>query len=113
MIATGVQYSVRDFVNAAASELGHGRYAVEGQGIEEKGYDAAGNCIVSVDPLLLPPDRSGNPAGRCVQAKSKLGWEPATTFKELVVEMVREDLRSAERDQLIKRHGYSATQNHE
>jgi len=112
VIATGAQYSVRDFVNAAAREIG---IAIrwEGQGVEEKGYDAAGKCIVAVDPRYFRPTEVETLLGDATKAKEKLGWTPRTTFDELVAEMVREDLKAAERDELIKKHDYKATDYHE
>ena len=107
VIATGVQYSVRDFVNAAAKELGMS-IRWEGQGVDEKGYDEQGKCIVSVDPRYFRPTEVETLLGDASKAKQKLGWTPRTTFDELVTEMVREDLRAAERDELVKRHGYKA-----
>jgi GDPmannose 4,6-dehydratase len=112
VIATGVQYSVRDFVNIAAKELG---IAIrwEGDGMHEKGFDDAGKCIVSVDPRYFRPTEVETLLGDPSKAKAKLGWEPKITFSELVKEMVREDLKSAERDELVKRHGYYANDYHE
>ncbi len=112
VIATGVQYSVRDFVNAAAAEIG---IAVEwrGAGVEEKGYDALGNCIVQVDPRYFRPTEVETLLGDATKAREKLGWTPKITFAELVAEMVREDLKAAERDELIKKHGYQAMDRHE
>lgn len=112
VIATGVQYSVRDFVDAAARELG---IAVrwQGQGIDEKGYDAHGHCIVAVDPRYFRPTEVETLLGDPTKAREKLGWVPRTTFEELVAEMVREDLKSAERDELVKRHGFKAMDYHE
>lgn len=107
VIATGVQYSVRDFVNAAAAEIGM-TIRWEGQGADEKGYDEKGNCIVAVDPLYFRPAEVETLLGDATKAKQKLGWEPKITFKELVAEMMREDLKAAERDELVKRHGYNA-----
>lgn len=107
VIATGVQYSVRDFVNAAAAEIGM-TIRWEGQGVDEKGYDEKGNCIVAVDPLYFRPAEVETLLGDATKAKQKLGWEPKITFKELVAEMMREDLKAAERDELVKRHGYNA-----
>jgi GDPmannose 4,6-dehydratase len=107
VIATGVQYSVRDFVNTAAKELGMS-IRWEGQGVDEKGYDEQGKCIVSVDPRYFRPTEVETLLGDASKAKQKLGWTPRTTFNELVTEMVREDLRAAERDELVKRHGYKA-----
>ena len=112
VIATGVQYSVREFVDAAAKELGiYVRW--EGDGVDEKGYDADGNCIVSVDPRYFRPTEVETLLGDASKAKEKLGWQPKTTFAELVKEMVREDLKTAERDELVKSHGYYTNTYHE
>lgn len=112
VIATGMQYSVRDFVNFAAEELGI-KVSWEGGGVEEKGYDATGKCIVAVDPRYFRPTEVETLLGDASKAKEKLGWTPKITFKELVAEMVREDLKSAERDELVKRHGYQSLDYHE
>jgi GDPmannose 4,6-dehydratase len=112
VIASGVQYSVRDFVDAAASELGM-RITWKGQGVEEKGYDAAGRCIVAVDPRYFRPTEVETLLGDPSKARDKLGWTPRTSFKELVAEMVREDLKVAERDELVKKHGYKTMDYHE
>lgn len=112
VIATGVQYSVRDFVNAAAAELGITLYW-KGQGVEEKAYDVSGKCVVAVDPRYFRPTEVETLLGDPTKAREKLGWVPKTSFAELVSEMVREDLKSAERDELVKRHGYSAFNHHE
>ncbi|KAF0162022.1 MAG: GDPmannose 4 6-dehydratase [Rhodocyclaceae bacterium] len=112
VIATGVQYSVRDFVNAAADELGM-KIRWEGQGVEEKGYDTGGKCIVAVDPRYFRPTEVETLLGDPSKAKEKLGWVPRTSFAELVTEMVREDLKAAERDELIKKHGYKTLDHHE
>lgn len=112
VIATGVQYSVRDFVNAAAAELGI-LVHWEGSGVDEKGYDDDGNCIVSVDPRYFRPTEVETLLGDATKAKEKLGWQPKTTFEELVKEMVREDLKTAERDELVKSHGYYTNTYHE
>lgn len=107
VIATGVQYSVRDFVDAAAKELGI-TVTWEGEGVDEKGFDTSGKQIVAVDPRYFRPTEVETLLGDPSKAKQKLGWTPRITFDELVSEMVREDLKSAERDELIKRHGYKA-----
>ena len=112
VIATGVQYSVRDFVTAAAEELGIQMYW-KGSGVSEKGYDASGKCIVAVDPRYFRPTEVETLLGDATKAKEKLGWTPRTSFRELVAEMVREDLKAAERDELIKKHGFSAFDYHE
>lgn len=112
VIATGMQYKVRDFVNFAAKELGID-VRWEGDGVEEKGYDATGKCIVAVDPRYFRPTEVETLLGDASKAKEKLGWAPKITFKELVAEMVREDLKSAERDELVKRYGYQSLDYHE
>jgi GDPmannose 4,6-dehydratase len=112
VIATGVQYSVRDFVNAAAKELAI-QIRWEGQGSEEKGYDANHKVIVAVDPRYFRPTEVETLLGDPSKAKDKLGWKPKITFDELVVEMVREDFRSAQRDELVKDHGFSTYDYHE
>lgn len=112
VIATGVQYSVRDFVDAAARELG---IAIQwsGQGVDEVGADGRGRVIVRVDPRYFRPTEVETLLGDATRAKQKLGWTPRTSFDELVAEMVREDLKSAERDELVKKHGFSAYDFHE
>ena len=112
VIATGVQYTVRDFVNAAADELGL-KIRWEGHGVEEKGYDERGKCVVLVDPRYFRPTEVESLLGDASKAKEKLGWVPRITFDELVREMVREDLKTAELDELIKSHGYYANKYHE
>jgi GDPmannose 4,6-dehydratase len=112
VIATGVQYSVRDFINAAAKELDM-QIRWDGEGVNEKGFNAKGKCIVAVDPTYFRPAEVETLLGDPSKAKAKLGWTPKTTFDELVAEMVREDLKSAEKDELVKRHGYSVFDYHE
>ena len=107
VIATGEQHSVRDFVSAAAAELGI-TIKWKGQGIDEKGYDQLGNCIVAVDARYFRPTEVDTLLGDPTKARTKLGWQPRTSFDQLVAEMVREDLKAAERDELVKKHGYSA-----
>ncbi len=112
VIATGAQYSVREFVTIAAAELGIA-LTWRGTGIDEKGYDAQGQCLVEVDPRYFRPTEVETLLGDATKAKRKLGWAPRTSFKELVSEMVREDIRTAERDELVKQHGYSTYRRHE
>lgn len=104
VIATGVQYSVRDFVDAAANELGMS-IRWQGEGVEEVGY-LGDQVIVSVDPRYFRPTEVETLLGDASKARNKLGWSPKIGFEQLVAEMVREDLKSAERDELVKRHGY-------
>ena len=112
VIATGVQYTVRDFVNAAAAELDI-KIRWKGKGAAEKGYNSAGECIVAVDPRYYRPAEVETLLGDARKARKKLGWTPRTTFAELVAEMVREDLKAAERDELVKQHGYDTLNRHE
>ncbi len=118
VIATGVQYSVRDFVNAAADELGM-KLRWEGGGANEKGYwlnppdGAEEKIIVQVDPKYFRPTEVETLLGDPSKAKQKLGWQPKISFAELVAEMVREDRKSAERDELVKQHGFKAMDYHE
>lgn len=112
VIATGVQHSVRDFVNAAANEIGI-EIRWEGHGVNERGVDRDGNCIILVDPRYFRPTEVETLLGDATKARTKLGWEPMTTFEELVKEMVCEDLKAAERDELVDRHGYQTNAYHE
>ena len=112
VIATGVQYSVRQFIDYAAEELGM-KITWKGEGVDEKGYDANGKCIVAVDPRYFRPTEVETLLGDATKAKEKLGWTPATSFQDLVKEMVREDLKGAERDELVKKHGYTSLSRHE
>ncbi len=112
VIATGMQYSVRDFVEAAAQEIGI-QIRWDGKGVEEKGYDQDGQCIVAVDPRYFRPAEVETLLGDASKAEERLGWKPQIKFHELVGEMMREDLKAAERDELVKRHGYITFDYHE
>ncbi len=113
VIATGIQYSVRDFVDAAAKELDI-KIRWEGEGVEEKGYcQQTGKCMVAVDPRYFRPTEVETLLGDPTKAKQKLGWEPQISFTELVAEMVREDLVAAEKDDLCQREGYKTYNYHE
>ena len=107
-IATGVQFSVRDFVNAAYAHINK-TIRWEGQGAEEKGYDTeTGNCIVAVDKRYFRPTEVETLLGDPTKAKEKLDWVPKITFEEMVHEMMENDLQLAKRDALVKEHGYRA-----
>jgi GDPmannose 4,6-dehydratase len=106
VIATGVQYSVRDFVTTAARKLGIG-VEWKGTGVDEKGYHD-GKCIVEVDPRYFRPTEVETLLGDATKAREKLGWTATTSFEQLVDEMVTADLESAERDDLVKKHGFKA-----
>ena len=116
VIATGEQYSVRDFVNTAANELGI-KIEWQGKGKDEQGIvtvapDAssvkAGDSIVAVDPRYYRPTEVETLLGDPSKAKAKLGWSPKTSFNELVSEMMAADLSIAERDALVTDAGYQA-----
>ena len=122
VIATGVQYSVRQFVERAAAELG---ISMEwrGAGVDEQGYVAdvsnpdaivkSGQRIVAVDERYFRPAEVQTLLGDPGKAKQKLGWVPKINFEQLVSEMVHEDLESAKRDSLVKQAGYRAFDYHE
>ena len=122
VIATGVQYSVRDFVTRAAAELGIA-IRFEGAGVNEIGRVEAveaeglqlqpGQVIVAVDPRYFRPTEVETLLGDPTKAREKLGWTPTTSFAELVREMVEEDFKLAQRDSLIKRAGFKAFNHHE
>ena len=113
VIATGVQHSVRYFVSLAAQFIGL-NIEWRGEGVEEKGFDLeTGNCIVVVDPRYFRPAEVETLLGDPTKAKEKLGWVPQTSFKELVREMITSDLEEAQRDQLIKQHGFKYFNHHE
>ena len=112
VIATGVQYSVREFINAAAREMSS-EIRWTGIGVEEKGYDPSGKCIVAVDPRYFRPSEVETLLGDASKAKQKLGWTPKISFRELVAEMMREDLKAAERDDVVRRHGFRTYRYHE
>jgi len=107
-IATGLQYSVRDFVNYAWGYLGKS-INWKGQGINEKGYDSeTGNLIVSIDNRYFRPTEVENLLGDPSKASKKLNWTPKITFEEIVHEMMENDINLAKRDTLIKKHGYDS-----
>ncbi len=107
VIATGVQHSVRDFVNLSAEMLGI-RLRWQGAGVDEKALDERGNVIVAVDPRYYRPTEVESLMGDAALAREELGWTPKITFEQLVREMVESDLQSAERDALVREHGYLA-----
>jgi len=112
VIATGVQHSVRDFVTLAAEVLGM-KLEWIGYGIEEKAVDQSGATVVAVDPKYFRPSEVETLLGDPSYAHERLGWKPTVSFEELVKEMVEFDLLAAERDQLVKKHGYNAYEYHE
>ena len=106
VIATGKQHSVREFVEIAGREIG---LTIEwkGSGVDEKGYDTeTGKCIVAVDGRYFRPAEVETLLGDATMAKEKLGWVPKISFQELVSEMMREDMKDAQRDELVQQHGF-------
>ena len=104
VIATGVQHSVREFVDASAAELGM-RLTWHGSGVEEVGRDADGRILVRVDPRYFRPAEVDTLLGDPGRAREKLGWRPRCGFRELVTEMVREDAKLAAREKLLRDQG--------
>ena len=127
VIATGRQFSVRDFVEAAAAELGITLHW-QGRGVDETGIAATvdtarlehcagravhchvrpGDCIVRVDPRYFRPTEVQSLLGDASKAREKLGWHPRTSFEDMVAEMAREDLNASMRDALCKSAGFKA-----
>jgi GDPmannose 4,6-dehydratase len=122
VIATGVQYSVREFVDLAAKELGI-TLSFEGEGENEIARITAvnnteakckvGDAVVRVDPRYFRPTEVETLLGDPSKAKQKLGWIPVTTLQQLVSEMAQSDFTSAKRDSLVKQHGFQAFDHHE
>jgi len=128
VIASGVQHSVREFVDKAAAELGI-RLRWEGEGVDEIGIVAsissskpsgisdqkieAGQVIVRVDPRYFRPTEVESLLGDASKAKRELGWEPKISFEALVKEMVLADLEVAKRDALVEKHGFKSFNYHE
>ena len=112
VIATGRHYSVREFVNAAAEEIGM-NIAWRGHGREEKGFDKQGRCVIAVDGRYFRPAEVASLLGDASKARNKLGWQPKVTFRELVREMAAFDLREAERDQVVQQNGHRVYDLHE
>lgn len=112
VIATGVQHSVREFVTLAANRLGI-QLTWEGQGVDEHAVDQSGATVVAVDPRYFRPSEVETLLGDPSYAHERLGWKPTVSFEDLVKEMVDADLLTAERDQLVKKHGYDAYEYYE
>lgn len=121
VIATGQQHSVREFIELAARSLGI-RIGWEGNGVDEVGRvienanhqgPPAGDIIVRIDGSYFRPTEVGVLPGDATKAKIDLGWEPKTSFSDLVEEMIKEDLQMAQRDITMINEGYQAFNHHE
>jgi GDPmannose 4,6-dehydratase len=113
VIATGKQYSVREFVEAAFREVGIA-LVWEGEGCEEKGREERSErVLVEVDPRYFRPTEVDTLLGDPSKAQQKLGWKAQISLQEMVTEMVREDLKIAERDELCRREGFQTFDYHE
>jgi GDPmannose 4,6-dehydratase len=112
VIATGIQHSVRDFVTLAAEVIGI-KLHWTGQGVDEIAVDQNGSVVVVIDPLYFRPTEVETLVGDPSYAHKRLGWKPSVTFEQLVKEMVEADLVLAERDKLVKKHGFDAYEYHE
>jgi GDPmannose 4,6-dehydratase len=111
VIATGRQFTVRDFVNVAAEETGI-ELTWRGRGLDEKAFDRRGRCVVAIDPHYFRPAEVEALLGDASKARAKLGWEPKVTFRQIVAEMAAADLETAERDQLMHKSGFPVYEPH-
>jgi GDPmannose 4,6-dehydratase len=123
VIATGHQYAVREFVELAFREVGIG-IGWKGKGVNEKGIISSitmgsscplrkGDIVVEVDPRYFRPTEVETLLGDATKAREQLGWRPEISFKELIADMVSEDLKEAEKDSLCKREGFTVMRYHE
>jgi GDPmannose 4,6-dehydratase len=112
VIATGKQHSVREFIECAAAELGI-TVDWKGDGVEEKGYDKSGRCIVAVDQRYFRLTEVDSLLGDPSKAREKLGWKSKVSFQELVAEMIEQDLKLAKRDALVHANGFRAMHHYE
>jgi GDPmannose 4,6-dehydratase len=97
VIATGKNYSVKDFINMCAKVLSI-KITWKGKGIKSKAYDEKGNCIVESNKKYFRPAEVDELLGNAKKAKKKLKWKPKITFKELVYEMIEQDLKLADKE---------------
>jgi len=113
VIATGEQFSVREFCELAFAEAGIS-LRWEGSGVNEKGIDSkTDRCLIEVDPKYFRPTEVETLLGDATKAREKLGWRPEISFKSLVKEMVKEDLSEAQKDQVCQDHGFKTLNHYE
>ena len=112
VIATGKQYSVRDFVNEACKALDI-KISWQNSGIDEVGLDESGKVIVKVHPDYFRPAEVETLLGDASKAKRLLGWKTEITFEELVEEMALSDFKDAQKDKLVRDSGYSILERNE
>jgi GDPmannose 4,6-dehydratase len=113
VIATGVQYSVRQFVEQAARVLGFD-LLWQGRGVDECAIDrVSGRAIVRIDPRYFRPAEVDTLLGDASKARAELGWKPVSSFEELVTEMVAADMVHAEREVHLRRAGFEVAPRHE
>jgi GDPmannose 4,6-dehydratase len=113
VIATGVQYSVRQFVEQAARVLGFD-LLWQGRGVDECAIDrVSGRAIVRIDPRYFRPAEVDTLLGDASKARAELGWKPVSSFEELVTEMVAADMVHAEREAHLRRAGFEVAPRHE
>ena len=111
VIATGIQYSVKELIEIAAKQLSIS-IRWEGEGADEKGIEEkTGQIIVAVDPRYHRPTEVNELLGDAGKAREKLGWEPGTSFEEMIAEMVKADMEEAQKDYLCLTEGFQ-TFNH-
>lgn len=101
VISTGIQHSVREFINTASLKLGMTLYW-EGSGVEEKCFDQHGKCIIAIDPKYFRPTEVESLLGDSSKAKNILNWAPKITFDQLIEEMIQKDLQLARHEKLIQ-----------
>ena len=105
-IATGIQYSVKEFIETAWDYLGK-KIRWEGEDVNEKGFDIeSGKLIVAVDPQYFRPTEVETLLGDATKARKNLGWKPKISFNEMVHDMMQNDIILAKKDSLLKEHGY-------
>jgi GDPmannose 4,6-dehydratase len=107
VIATGHQYSVREFVRRCAKRL-ELDLTWQGIGVEERAVDRSGRVVVAVDTRYFRPTEVETLLGDPTKAQRELGWTPRTSFDQLVDEMIEADLKAAQRDALVRQHGFKA-----